>query len=116
MGRRKQKLKQLVTAEAPGSPGAEMLRRVLLGLLTALIVSRPLVLGEDPGLLDPLSDRSGLTLTFLWLIAGLGWAVWRAWNGKPEWQMGIVEIGLLATVGVVFVSAAVVAPYRHPAF
>src|SRR5712691_446278 len=96
MGRRKQKLKHVPSAEAPASPGAEMLRRLLLGLLTALIVSRPLILGEDPGLLDPLSDRSNLTLTFLWLIAAVGWSIWRAWTGRPEWQMGVVEIGLLA--------------------
>ena len=39
----------------------------------------------------------------------------QGWTGRPEWRIGVVEIGLLATVGAVFLSAAAVAPYRHPA-
>jgi hypothetical protein len=98
------------------SAGAEWLRRLLLGAVTALIVARPLVLGEDPGLLlRPWSDATGLVLMLLWLITGLGWAVWRAWSGQASWVGGAVEGGLLAVVALVFVSAWPAA-YQHPAW
>src|SRR4051794_21914797 len=59
--------------------GPVLLRRALLVLVTALLVARPLVLGEDPGLIDNLSDPLGMVLTMLWLVAAAGWAVWRFW-------------------------------------
>ena len=50
------KRKHLETPAAEMKPpeipqGPEYLRRGLLGLVTALLVARPLVLGEDPGML-----------------------------------------------------------------
>src|SRR5207244_752280 len=56
---------------------AETLRRGLLALVTALIVARPLVLGEDPGLKDPLSSASGLLLSMLWFVAAVAYAACR---------------------------------------
>lgn len=104
-------------AHATGSPSApELFRRTVLLLVTALIVARPLVLGEDPGLLDHLSDPGGLLLAFLWLVAALFWAVWRAWSGDTSWRGGLVELGLLGVVVVQFVSASVAAQYKHPAW
>src|SRR4029077_16904927 len=95
-------------AAAPRQPGTgpELLRRYLLGLLTALIVARPFVLGEDPGILAPLTDTSNLVLTLLWMVAAVGWAAWRAWSRQGAWYGGLVEAGLLATVVLVFVGAA----------
>ncbi len=85
--------------------------------MTALIIARPLVLGEDPGLLArPFSDVSSLVLTFLWFVAAAGWALWRACSGQRAWYGGAVEGGLLAVVGLVFLSAGVSAVYKHPAW
>jgi tetratricopeptide (TPR) repeat protein len=94
----------------------EFLRRLLLGLVTALVVARPLVLGEDPGLLDHLSGAAGLVLSFLWLVAAVGWAVWRAWSGQAGWRASAVEGALFAVVILVFVSAIGAASYKHPAW
>src|SRR5205807_5343412 len=99
-----------------GITGPELLRRLLLGLVTALIVARPLVLGEDPGLLDHSSSATGLTLTLLWFLAAVGWAVWRAWSGEASWPVSAVEGGLLAVVVAVMISAVGAASYKHPAW
>jgi hypothetical protein len=93
-----------------------MLRRLLLALVTALVVARPLVLGEDPGLLDRLSSSGSLVLSLLWLIAAAGWAVWRAWSGRTRWRGSAVEGGLLMVVGLLWISAGRAAHYQHPAF
>jgi O-antigen ligase len=88
----------------------------LLGLITALIVARPLVLGEDPGLLDRSSNATGLVLTLLWFLAAVGWALWRAWSGQASWSVSAVEGGLLAVVGAVMASAVGAASYKQPAW
>jgi O-antigen ligase len=88
----------------------------LLGLITALIVARPLVLGEDPGLLDRSSSATGLVLTLLWFLAAVGWALWRGWSGQASWSLGAVEGGLLAVVGAVMTSALGAASYKQPAW
>jgi tetratricopeptide (TPR) repeat protein len=93
-----------------------MLRRTLLGLVTSLIVARPLVPGEDPGLLDPLTSPASLVFISLWLIAAVGWAAWRAWTRQTTWVFGAVEGALAVTVGLLFLSAAVAARYQHPAW
>src|SRR5579872_4600259 len=102
-----------------------MLRRTLVILVTALVVARPAVLGEDPGLLDDFSDPSGMVLTLLWFAAAVGWAIWRllarrakepdregsrcaggsATGERPPGGAAVVEVALLVTAGVVFVSA-----------
>ena len=103
------------SAERVGA-GPEVLRRALLGAVTALLVARPLVLGEDPGLTDPLSDASNLVLTFLWLATAAGWAVWRAWSRQGGWYGSLLEAGLLGLVALVTVSAVIAAPYKNPAY
>jgi O-antigen ligase len=105
-----------VDATPLAGEGPELLRRVLLGLVTALIVARPLVLGEDPGLTAPLSDASNLVLTFLWLAAVTGWAVWRLWSRQGMWSGNRVELILLAVVALIGVSAFTSAKYKHPAY
>src|SRR5262245_7130837 len=96
-------------------PAPETLRRVLLGSVTAMIVARPLVLGEDPGQLDPWSDTTNLIMSLLWLLAAVGWAAWRMLSGKATWYASAVEPGLLAVVGLVFLSGRVAASYKQPA-
>jgi hypothetical protein len=93
-----------------------MLRRLLLAAVTALVVARPLVLGEDPGLLNRLSSAWSLVLTVLWLITAVGWAVWRAWSGQTRWRGSAVEGGLIAVAALMWISAAGAAHYKHPAF
>lgn len=112
-------------------------------LVTGLIVARPLVLGEDPGLSANLADPWGMVLTLLWLLAAAGWAAWRFWlrpaadpSHDPEgtvssplphgrgsdsplnpqhWYGGLVQTALLATVALVFASAELAASYKFPA-
>jgi O-antigen ligase len=98
-----------------GNPGLDALRRSLLVLVTGLVVARPVVLGEDPGLLDELSEASGMILTLLTLIAACGWAVWRLLAKKETWFGGLVEAGLAFFVALTFLSAEVAAHYKHPA-
>jgi O-antigen ligase len=105
-----------VEPAVPSVAGHEVLRRVLLVLAIALIVARPLVLGEDPGQLAPFTDPWGLVLGLLWLVAALGWAVWRLWSGDGSWRGGILEGGLLAVAGAMFLSAGLAAHYQHPAW
>lgn len=90
-------------------------RRLLLGFITILIVARPLVVGEDPGLLSDFSHPANHILTFLWLIAAAGWALWRYLAKQPSGKVGLVEGALLVTVVLVFVSAGA-AGYKHAAW
>src|SRR5262245_25127191 len=92
------------------------MRRLLLGLVTALVVARPLVLGEDPGLLNALSGSASLVLSVFWLVAALGWALWRVLFRQDTWYASGVEAGLLGVVGLMFVSASWAARYQHPAW
>jgi hypothetical protein len=120
-------------SQSPLRPGPALLRRILLVVVTTLLVARPLVLGEDPGLLAEQSDPGGMVLTLLWLVAAAGWAVWRFWL-RPQtnadgvlqqpsgegavpwnWYGSIVQTVLLAVVGLVFLSAEVAAHYKFPA-
>jgi hypothetical protein len=88
----------------------------LLGLVTALVVARPLVAGEDPGLLlKTPAETAGLVLTLLWLVAAVGWAVWRFQIRQGGGLVGTVEGGLFAVVALVFISAGA-ASYKHPAW
>jgi hypothetical protein len=84
-------------------------------LVTALLVARPVVLGEDPGMTDELSDAGGQVLNLLWMAAGLSWAVWRLLTRKGDWYGGLVEAALLVLVVLVFASAESAARYKHPA-
>jgi hypothetical protein len=93
----------------------EILRCSVLGLITALIVARPLVLGEDPGLTSRLSTSSTLILNMFWFVAALGWAAWRAWSRQTSGLRDLVAVGLAAVAGLVFLSAGGAAPYKHPA-
>src|SRR5262249_21711457 len=96
--------------------GLDKPRRVLLGLVTALLVARPLLPGEDPGRTLPTTGTAGLAVIFLWLLAAAGWAGWRAWSRQPRWRGSAVECGLLAVALSAFLSAGVAAGYKHPAW
>ncbi|CAN5136510.1 hypothetical protein BH10PLA2_BH10PLA2_39260 [soil metagenome] len=72
----------------------ERLRRILLGVVTALIVVRPFVLGEDPGLINQMSGATPLILSMAWLLVALATAAWRVWSGAPVPRVHAVEWGL----------------------
>jgi O-antigen ligase len=93
-----------------------LLRRVLLGLVTALIAARALLPGEDVGLLEPGSNPMGLVMPVLWLAGLAAWAAWRSWSRQLDWYGGLVEAGLFLVVLFSFVSTVAVAPYQHPAW
>ncbi|HLJ92434.1 MAG TPA: O-antigen ligase family protein [Gemmataceae bacterium] len=92
-----------------------MLRRILLALITALIVARPVVLGEDPGLLNRLTSAWSLLFALLWFAAAVGWAAWRAWSGQTSWRGSAVEAGLLVLAALMWGSVVGAAQYKHPA-
>lgn len=117
-GKRKTKPAEAPTVSPPAwGVGPDLIRRCFLGLVTALIVARPLVLGEDlEVLLQLYGDASSLVLTFLWLALAAGWSLWRVWTGQRSWYASAVEGGLAAVVGVMFLSAAISARYKHPAW
>jgi hypothetical protein len=92
--------------------------RLLLGLVTALIVARPMVPGDDPGLLSPLSHPAGLVITLGWFIVLAGWAAWRAWKSEGTWiTSGGADLVLLAVAALFFLSTfSSVEKYRQPAW
>jgi O-antigen ligase len=92
------------------------LRRTLLVLVTGLLVARPVIPGEAPGLISDLEGPGGLSLTLLWLLACVGWASWRLWTGIGDFRFGQVEFGLFALAGLVFLSAGMAATYKFPAW
>jgi|GEM_PF-1951222 len=114
---RRKKNKSVVPSllDAADERRAELMRRALLGMVTALLVARPLVLGEDPGLLESLSGISGLILSMLWLVTAVAWAAWRAWFGQGTRIFGWVETSLAAVVALVFFGTFAAAHYKHPA-
>src|SRR5947209_11609420 len=120
MSRRKDTPKLTPSSRHPVGPALtraqDLLRRVLLGLVTALIVARPLVATEDPGLRSPLPDPSGMVLTWLWLVALLGWMVWRFWTKLDSVRFGLIDAALLAVVGFNLLSATMAARYKYPAW
>lgn len=95
--------------------GQELLRRFLLGIVTALIVARPFVLGEDPGLLNRLSGAATLILSMAWLLVAVGTSVWRWWSGEPAPRIHPVEWGLVLLAAFAFLTAEIAAHYRFPA-
>ncbi len=103
------------TGVEPGST-QDWCRRVLLTGAVALLVARPVVPGEDPGLTAPLASPAGLVLTQLWLTLAAGWFCWRLWANVRRWVGGLIELMLLLIVGLMFLSAAQAARYKHPAW
>jgi hypothetical protein len=85
-------------------------------VVVALIVARPVVSGEDPGLLSDLSDPASLVLTLLTLVAAAAWSGWRLWTRQSGLRAGRLEGAFLLLVLVLAVSAGTVAAYRRPAW
>jgi hypothetical protein len=91
--------------------------------VTALLVARPAVLGEDPGLSSDFSDTGSMVLTLCWLIAAAVAAVLGVWKrlpqgegvGRPGTVALLVGLGLLGTTLTAFAGAEYAAPYRYPA-
>jgi hypothetical protein len=103
--------------EHTASPAAapDRFRRVLLGAITALLVARPIVFGEDPGRVRALESTASQTLNLLWLAVAAVAAVWFARTTRRI-QLGPIPIGLMLA-GIIAVAATVIVPsYRHPAW
>ncbi|MFL5242075.1 MAG: tetratricopeptide repeat protein [Gemmataceae bacterium] len=92
-----------------------LFRRALLAGATALIVARPLVAGEDPGLLRPWSGPGGVVLLFGWLLLGVGWAITLLIARPKTWKSGFLEASFLGLVVLLFFSAQQ-ASYKHAAW
>jgi hypothetical protein len=93
-----------------------LFRRVLLGAVTALVVVRPLVSGEDPGRLEATEAVSGLILNVLWLVVALGGAVWLALSPRRFCLGGWLSLGLVGATGLILLSAWRCDGYRQPAW
>lgn len=105
----------LPAAETTAPPGADALRRVLLVLLSTLLVARPIVGGEFPGLTSEFADPGGLTLPFLVLLGGAAWGVWRLWSGYEGIHVAAVDLAVFALVPLLFAGAGA-ATYQRPAW
>jgi hypothetical protein len=120
MARRKDKPKASPSVRQLVSPSSssrqELFHRILLGVVTALVVARPLVATEDPGLRSALPDASGLVLTWLWLVVALGWAVWRFWTRQGGLRVDLIECAMLAVVGLMVLSSWQQARYTFTAW
>lgn len=85
--------------------------------MTVVLVSRPLVLGEDPSFSSDFSyfDPVTLILSLLTLATAAAWAGWRLWSKESAWYAGIVEFGLLLIVVGSFASIPI-ASNKHAAW
>ncbi len=95
-------------------PGAG--ERILLGALTALIVARPLVAGDDPGRLRLTSGGGPIVLNMLTFLLLLGWAVWKGYS-RRRLVVGpylILPVGLLVVAAFIFISAGQPGRYQRP--
>jgi hypothetical protein len=91
-------------------------RRALLGIVTALLVARPLVSGEDPGRLEMPEATSGIILNLCWLVTAIFAAVWLARSPRMLQVNWPVFLGLTLVTGLSFLSTIVAKCYRHPAW
>jgi hypothetical protein len=85
-----------------------------VGALTALIVARPLVAGDDPGRLRLTSGGGTLTLNLLTFVLLLGWAGWRAVSRQKRPLGGPIVLGLFGIGLVTWIAAAGPDRYQHP--
>lgn len=94
----------------------DFLQKVLVAGATALLVARPLVPGEDSGLLADPSQTADLVLTQLWLVLAACWAGWRLWSRRSDWYAGLADLALLGVVVGMCIAAVRAARYQHPAW
>jgi hypothetical protein len=92
------------------------LRRALLVGVTALLVARPLVPGEDPGLLSDPPRTADLWMTQCWLVLAAALVAGQVLLRRGGRYLGWPEAFLLLAVGAVVTSAVLAARYRHPAW
>lgn len=59
---------------------------------------------------------SNLVLTQLWLSLAALWFCWRLWADVRRWIGGLIDLALLLIASLMFTSAALAAPYKHPAW
>lgn len=97
------------------APPPDRFRRILLGAVTAILVARPVVAGEDPGRLRWLESTSGQTLNLLWLFVAVAASLWLTRSSR-RLSIGPIPAALAVFSLLAAVSTAVVPCYRHPAW
>jgi hypothetical protein len=86
-------------------------------LVVGLVVAWPTVPNEDPGMLSEWAEPLGVLLTMLTLVAGIAWAVRRAWSGQiSSLRIGLVELALALFVVLAFIGAPLAASYKRAAY
>jgi hypothetical protein len=91
-----------------------LIPRLLLGALTALLVARPLVAGDDPARLRLTSGGGSLTLNLFTLLLLLGWSIWNGLSRRAAGRGALGALGLLVVAGLFFLSAGIAASYQRP--
>lgn len=86
-----------------------------MAAVITVVVARPLVPGEQPGLMSDFADPGGMALTFLTLFAVAGWAGWRLIQRQPALYLGWVDLAVFAVGLLAFVGAAH-ASYPRPSW
>ncbi len=115
LSQRRKELNALAQSPAAADHG-DIMRRVLLGAVTALLVARPLVSGEDPGRLHSPESISGVILNLLWMITAILGAIWYARSPRSSRIKWAMPAALAIVALLIGVSAAVTHCYHHPAW
>lgn len=79
-----------------------------------VLVARPLVGGEFPGLQSDLADPGSMALTFFSLFACAAWAGWRLLQGASTVYLGWADLAVIGLVAVIFLGTGN-ASYPRPA-
>ena len=96
-------------------PVPVLLERILVAGLTALLVARPLVSGDDPGRLRLTSGTGPVSFNFCILLLLLATTLWRALHARQRASSWPMVPLLLAGVGIVaFISSLQVDRYARP--
>ena len=82
-------------------PISLFLERTLVAALTALVVARPLVSGDDPGRLRLTSGTGPVSFNFCVLLLLLATTLWRAFHVRHRGSSWLIVPLLLANVGIV---------------
>lgn len=88
---------------------ALLLQNAALALMTALLVARPLIPGEDA------AGGSGLLFVLLWLLAAVFWALACAVGRQGVYRANLIDLAVGLLVLAQVASAVFVAAARRPA-
>src|SRR5438105_3971663 len=108
---------QVAASPVKPIPFPHLFQRALVGAVAALIVARPLALGDDPGRLRLISGGGPVSFNwcvFLVLIAAGVWRIAYARTRPAKWTLTLAPL-LLVVVGIIaFASSRLGDRYARP--